>query len=161
MLRFLLLFLTTHLLTANEHYLLPENRSDLLHSLQQKILRAQEITIVTSELQSSMLKRGIEKAITKGVHFSLLTQNTESAGTFAKYKNSSIYLMPQSDRVHHLELMLLLIDKSDLCYGSIALNEKSMREVISLITCTTNREEIAFAQRSIASYKKWFEPYND
>jgi len=159
MVRFLLLYLIALTLSSNEHYLLPENRSDLLHALQQKILRAQKITILTSELQSSVLRRSIEKAIAKGVHFTLLTQSRESAGTFAKYKNSSVYLMAQDESTSTLALMFFLVDESDLCYGSVALHAKSMREVISLITCTTKKEEINFAQKSIVAYKQRFKPY--
>ena len=83
-------------LSANEYYLLPEHKSDLLHTLKQKIDRARTITIISSELESPVLSRSIEKALLKGSCLHLITTSLKSAAYYAKYKNTSVNV-PRSE----------------------------------------------------------------
>ena len=156
----LYLLLSTLALFAQEHYLLPENRSDLLHTLQQKISRAHSITIITSKLKVSVLSRSIEKSIHRGGNFKLITTDISSAAYFSKYQRTDIYIPKEESKIGHFALLIMLIDESDLCLGSIALHDQTLKEEISEVTCTTNTEDIAFAQQIIESYTERFERYD-
>ena len=112
--RFLSIFMgvTVLLLTlnANEHYLLPEHRSDLMHTLKLKIERAEHLTIISSGLDNPSLAKSIEKAIGKKALFHLITTDLASAAYYAKYKNTSVKI-PTSSRIEesfNLNILLLL-----------------------------------------------------
>lgn len=147
-------------LDANEHYLLPEHKSDLMHTLKQKISRAQTITIISGELQSPSLARSIEKAIANHRRLHLITADLNTAAYYAKYKNSTVKV-PASDRpVENFSLTLLLIDESDICFSSLAFNEALLDAHVGEVICTTNSEEIAFGKRIKAVFMERFEDYN-
>ncbi len=153
------MFLTLTL-TANEHYLLPEHKSDLIHTLKRKIERANNITIITSGLDNPSLSKSIEKALKKGAHFHLLTTDITDAAYYAKYKNTTVKV-PTSDRLtDNYSLNILLIDESDVCFSSLSFSEAILKRNIGEVICTTNREEIGFAIDIEKRFSKRFEDYN-
>jgi len=162
-LRFSILILLTALITtlqANEHFLLPDQRSDLLHSLKSKIKRAKQITIITAYLHSKQLSKAIEKAISQGAELHLITTDLESAARYAKYRHTKVYV-PRHIREDTLfTITLLLIDNSDLCIASLPFDEQYLKEQTGMVICTTDHEEITFATSLQKTYTERFEPYS-
>ncbi|MEN8146022.1 MAG: hypothetical protein ABFR02_00220 [Campylobacterota bacterium] len=147
-------------LYANEHYLLPEHKSDLMYTLKKKIDRAEHITIVTGELENPSLAKSIEKAIKRGARFHLITTHHKSAAYFAKYKNTRVHLPASRDLSEKFALNLLLIDESDVCFSTLAFSEAVVKRSIGEVICTTNREEIDFAQEIKKRFTERFEDYH-
>lgn len=155
-----LVFLTLTL-TANEHYLLPEHKSDLIHTFKRKIDRAQNITIITSGLDNPSLSKSIENALLKEAHLHLLTTDILSAAYYAKYKNTTVKV-PTSDRLSdNFALNILLIDESDVCFSTLAFSEAVLKRSIGEVTCTTNGEEIDFAIDLKRRFSERFEGYDE
>ena len=147
-------------LNANEHYLLPEHKSDLMYTLKQKVDRADRITIVTSELENPSLSKSIEKAIHRGAAFHLITTHHKSAAYFAKYKNTRVHLPASRDLTEKFALNLLLIDESDVCFSTLPFSDAIVKRSIGEVICTTNREEIDFAKEIEKRFTERFENYN-
>lgn len=146
-------------LNANEHYLLPEQKSDLLHTLKMKIERAESLTIITAKLESKTLFKSIEKILHHGAKFRLITSSFKSAAFYAKYKGTNVQV-PLSERVgENFSLNVLLIDKSDVCFSSVAFSDADLKSFIGEVICTTDRENILFAQRVEKSFSDRFEDY--
>ena len=144
---------------ANEHYLLPDNRSDLLHTMQQKIERAGSVTIITQELKEPALTRSIEKALRKGTRLHLITGDLESAAFFAKYRNTRVSV-PASGRIgEKFALNILIIDKSDACFSGVAFSEAALGSNIGEVTCTTDQEDVGFAEEIGKRFTQRFEAY--
>ncbi len=147
-------------LNANEHYLLPEHKSDLLHTLKQKLDRSRTITIICSELESPSLARSIEKALLKGSDFHLITTSLKSAAYYAKYKNTLVKV-PVSGRIgDKFSLNILIIDRSDICFSTIAFSEALLKNHIGNVVCTTDEEDIAFGKKVEKSFIERFEEYD-
>ncbi|WP_345976598.1 hypothetical protein [Sulfurimonas sp. HSL3-7] len=152
------MFLTITL-NANEYYLLPEHKSDLLHTLKQKIARARTITFICSELESQPLAQSIEKALLKGSEFHLITTSLESAAYYAKYKNTLVKV-PRSEGINEaFSLNMLIIDRSDICFSTLAFSEALLKRHIGSVICTTDEEDIAFGERVEKSFVERFEAY--
>lgn len=147
--------------TANEHYLLPEHRSNLIHTLKSKIERAEHITVITPELENSALSKSIEKALRKESHFTLITTDKRAAAYYAKYKNTTVKIAGSDRLTDNFSLNILLIDKSDVCFSTLAFSESSLKEKIGQVICTTSREEIDFAIDIKKRYMERFEEYNE
>ncbi len=147
-------------LTANEHYLLPEHKSDLMHTFKQKISRADTVTIISAQLESPSLAKSIEKAVLNGSNLCLITSDLKSAAYYAKYKNTRIKV-PTSGRIAETFFInILLIDQSDVCFSSLEFSEEVFKKSIGTVTCTTNREDIDFAIDIEKRFSKRFEDYN-
>ena len=154
------ILLLTLPLIANEHYLLPEHKSNLMNTLKRKISRAQNVTIISSRLDNTSLSKSIEKAIRHGAKFHLITADLTSASFYAKYKNTQIDV-PSSPRLREtFNLNILLIDKSDVCFSTLAFDETALKKEVGMVTCTTNREDIAFALDIKKRFTERFEDYN-
>lgn len=147
-------------LSADEYYLLPDQKSDLLHTLTSKIKRAQNIQILISKIDNTTLRRTLEKRIATGGHLSLITTNLQSAAYFAKYKDAEVYVPPTAYDAGKLTLFALLIDQSDLCIGTLSLDKKSREEQVTEVHCGTSKEEISFVQGLFKTYKERFVLYN-
>lgn len=147
-------------LTADEHYLLPDQKSDLLHTLTSKIKRAEHIQIIISKLQNASLRKTIEKSISKGSHLTLMTTDLESAAYFAKYRDTQVYLPPSPYEAGRFSLFVLLVDETDVCIGSFTLDQEHRKEQITQVRCTTSEEEIDFAKNLLSTYKKRFRLYS-
>ena len=147
-------------LDANEHYLLPEHNSDLIHTLKQKISRAQTITIISGELQSPSLAASIEKAIADDRRLHLITTDLNSAAYYAKYKNSIVKVPVSDPQAVTFSVSLLLIDESDICFSSLPFSEAVLRAQIGEVICTTNREDIDFGKRIKAAFMERFVDYS-
>jgi len=152
-----LLFNTLH---ANEHYLLPEHNSDLIHTLKQKISRAETITIISGELQNPSLAESIEKAVADNRRFYLITTDLDSAAYYAKYTNTVVKVPVSDPPLKNFSMTLLLIDESDICFSSLPFSEALLRTQIGEVICTTESEEIAFGKRIKAAFMERFEEYN-
>ena len=153
-----LLFLITTL-DANEHYLLPEHKSDLLHTLKQKLERARSITFICSELESPALAKSIEKALLKGSDLRLITTSLNSASYYAKYKNTLVKV-PRSERTgEEFSLNMLIIDRSDICFSTLPFSEALLKGRIGNVVCTTDEEDIAFGKKVEKSFSERFETY--
>lgn len=153
------LMLLTIALNANEHYLLPEHKSDLVHTLKHKIDRARTITIISSELESPALSKSIERALLKGSDLHLITTSLKSAAYYAKYKNTSVKV-PPSERIREkFALNILIIDSSDICFATLAFSEALLKRHIGNVICTTDAEDIAFGKRVEKSFSERFEAY--
>ncbi len=147
-------------LNANEHYLLPEHQSDLMHTLKRKIARAENITIITSGLSNPSLAKSIEKALTDGATFHLITPDLDTAAYYAKYKNTTVKV-PVSNRVtEQFHLNVLSIDGSDVCISTLAFDTAVLTKRIGEVICTTSREEIAFAKEIEQRFNERFEDYD-
>lgn len=154
-----IIFLSTTV-AANEHYLLPEHKSDLMYTLKQKISRADTITIISSQLESPSLAKSIEKAIQNGSYLHLVTSDLNSAAYYAKYKQTQIKV-PASNRIAEtFSINILLIDQSDVCFSSVEFSEEILMKKIGMVTCTTNREDIDFTMQIKKSFFERFEDYN-
>lgn len=146
-------------LNANEHYLLPEHKSDLLHALKQKVDRARTITIICSELESPSLAGSIEKALLKGSDLHLVTTSLNSAAYYAKYKNTLVKV-PRSEHLDEkFSLNMLIIDRSDICFSTVAFSEALLKSHIGSVVCTTDNEDIAFGKKVEKSFLERFEAY--
>lgn len=145
---------------ADEHYLLPEHNSDLLHTLKSKINRAGNLTIISSELKSPSLSKSIEKALLKGAHFDLFTTDIQTAAYYAKYKNTFVKVPVTDQLTNAFSLHVLLIDKSDVCFSSLAFNDALMSRQMGEVICTTDQEEIDFALHIEKRLAERFEAYN-
>ncbi len=154
---FSLLFIT---LQANEHYLLPEQKSDLIQTLKRKVERAHTLSIITTDLESQILSRSIERLLKKKHQFTLITSSSSSAAYYAKYKNTKVYLPPSQRPLEHFNVNIFIIDKSDICISSLAFKEHLLRQTQGVVSCTTAREEIDFGLALIKKYQQRFELYN-
>ncbi len=152
--------LFTLALNADEHYLLPEQKSDLLHTLKMKIARAENLTIITGKLESKTLLRSIEKGLHRGAKFRLITSSFKSAAFYAKYKGTNVKV-PASARIsENFALNILLIDKSDVCFSSVAFSETDLKSFIGEAVCTTDNEDILFAHKVEKYFSDRFENYD-
>ena len=147
-------------LSANEHYLLPEEKSDLLYSLKRKIERAESITIITSSLDNPSLSKSIEKALKQEAHFKLITTDMPSAAYYAKYKNTAVKVPTSQRLADNFHLNILLIDQSDVCFSTLSFSEAAFKTAVGEVTCTTNDEEITFALDIMKRFTERFEDYN-
>ena len=147
-------------LMSDEHYLLPDQKSDLLHTLTSKIKRAEHIQIIISKLQNTTLRKSIEKRIAKGSHLTLVATDLESAAYFAKYKHTQVYIPPSGYDKGKLALFVLLIDKTDICIGALSLDRDTHKEQVTQVRCSTSNEEIDFAKSLLKTYKERFVLYN-
>ena len=147
-------------LCANEHYLLPEEKSDLMHSLKRKIQRAENITIITSSLDNPSLSKSIEKALKQGTNFKLITTNITSAAYYAKYRNTTVKVPTSQRLADSFHLNILLINQSDVCFSTLPFSDVDLKRGIGAVTCTTNIEEIMFVLDIIKRYTERFEDYN-
>lgn len=145
---------------ADEHYLLPEHKSDLLHTLKSKVDRAGKITLITSELKSPSLSQGIEKALIKGSHVDLYTTDMQTAAYYAKYKNTVVKVPVAELSTNAFAIHVLLVDKSDVCFSSLAFNDELMGQQMGEVICTTDQEQIDFALRIQKRLSERFELYN-
>ena len=147
-------------LGADEYYLLPDQKSDLLHTLTSKIKRAQDIQILISTISNTSLRRTLEKRIATGSHLTLITTDLQSAAYFAKYQDTEVYVPPTAYDAGKLTLFALLIDRSDLCIGALTLDRERLKEQVTEVHCSTSKEEIVFVQRLFKTYKERFISYN-
>lgn len=147
-------------LTANEHYLLPEHKSDLMHTLKRKIERGGTISIITSKLDSPSLTKSIEKSLVNEAYFHLTTTDMATAAHYAKYKNSTVKV-PRSNRLtENFYLNILLIDESDVCFSTLPFSESIWKRAIGEVICTTDSEEISFALDIKRRFTERFDDYN-
>ena len=144
---------------ANEHYLLPEHKSNLMRTLKLKIERAHTITIITQKLDSNTLSRSIEKGLRANAKLELITTDLTTASYFAKYKNTTVKVPLSKNLTKTFTLNILLIDKSDICFSSLAFDEAILRREIGQVICTTDSEEIKFGEKIRAKFMEWFETY--
>ncbi len=147
-------------LTANEHYLLPEHKSDLMHTLKLKIGRAHHISIISSGLDNPSLAKSIEKALSKKAKLHLITADVATASYYAKFRNTTVKVPTSGRMQEHFNLNILLIDRSDVCFSTLAFSESVLKKDIGEVTCTTDREEIDFAVDIERRFTKRFEDYN-
>ena len=145
-------------LNADEYYLLPAQKSDLLHTLKMKIERAHNVTIITKKLESPLLFKSIEKGLLNGAKFQLVTSSLESASFYAKYKSTTVKV--PADTGNNLALNLLLIDESDVCFSSVAFNDNDLGTFIGEVICTTDKNKINFAQEIELYFSNSFENYH-
>jgi len=156
---FISLIVLTIALSASEHYLLPENKSDLIRTLKLKIERADTIVIITKRLDSNTLSRSIEKRVSAHANMQLITTDLSTAAYYAKYKNTTVQVPNAQDSTETFTLNILLIDKSDICFSSLPFDESILKREIGQVICTTNREEIKFAETIRDTYMERFEAY--
>ena len=154
---FSILFTT---LQANEYYLMPEQKSDLMQTLKRKVARAHTLSVITTDLESPILSKGIEKLLKKEYPFILVTPSRSSAAYYAKYKNTKVYLPPSQRPLEHFNINILIIDKSDICISSLPFNEQLLRQAQGIVRCTTAKEEVDFGLELIKKYQQRFELYN-
>jgi len=147
-------------LSANEHYLLPEEKSDLMHSLKRKIERAENITMITSSLDNPSLSKSIEKALKQAACFNLITTDMQSAAYYAKYKNTTVKVPVSQRLADNFHLNILLIDQSDVCFSTLSFSDADLKRGIGAVTCTTNDEEITFALDIQKHFSERFEDYS-
>lgn len=157
----LLLFFLGEDLAANEQFLLPENKSDMIHTLKQKIERAQKVTIITAHLNTATLSRSLEKAIRHKHSFTLITTDQNSAAFYAKYKSTSVFVPPSARALEAFSINILLIDNSDVCFSSLPFDDKVLRRETGWVSCTTDQKEIAFGKKLANTFIQRFEPYNE
>ena len=147
-------------LTADEHYLLPDQKSDLLHTLTSKIKRAEHIQIIISKLQETTLRNAIKKRIAKGGQLTLIATDLDTAAYFAKYRDTQVYVPPSDYEAGRLALFVLLVDETDICIGALTLEKEKAKEQVTQVRCTTAQEEIEFAKSLLHTYKERFVLYN-
>jgi len=147
-------------LLSDGYYLLPDQKSDLLHTLTSKIKRAGHIQIIISKLQNTTLRKSIEKRIAKESHLTLIATDLESAAYFAKYKHTQVYIPPSGYDEGKLSLFVLLIDETDICIGSLSLDRDTHKEQVTQVRCSTSQEDIDFAKNLLHTYKERFVLYN-
>ncbi len=142
-----LLFLSV--VYGNSFFLLPDQSSDALYALKQKIKAAQNsIVLITPFALDKSLRKAIIKRLPYLDTFTLITSSEKIAGSFAIYKNSDVKLL-RSDNVHNLQMTLLLIDERHGCLSSVGLIKNITRSQTGIITCSSTSEEIDFYQSVI------------
>ena len=144
---------------ANEHYLLPEHKSNLMRTLKLKIERAFSITIITQRLDSNTLSRSIEKGLRANTKLEIITTDLTTASYFAKYKSTTVKVPLSKDLAKVFTLNILLIDKSDICFSTLPFDEAILRREIGQVICTTDEEEIKFGEEIKVKFMKRFETY--
>ncbi len=155
----LTLLILTITLEANEHYLLPEDKSNLMRTLKLKLERAKSITIITQKLASNTLSRSIEKSLRKKATLLLITTDLDSAAYYAKYKNTLVKV-PTSQRLAlSFQLNILLIDESNICFSSLPFDDALLRRETGQVICTTDAEEIRFGESIKEKFLQRFETY--
>ena len=159
LLNFIAILLVSTQLNANEHFLLPEQKSALIESLKSKIERAHTLRIVTQILEHSQLSKSIEKKLLKGGVFELVVADVKSAAYYAKYKNSTVYIPSNTDLFENFTLNILIIDQSDVCFSSLPFNSATLQRKIGHVACTTNPEDVSFALDAFKRFKARFERY--
>ena len=147
-------------LSSDEHYLLPEHNSDLLHTLKLKIERATAITVITGELASPAIARSIEKSLQRGATLDLITTDFKSAAYFSKYKNTLVHVPKDEGMKEKFMLNILIIDNSDVCFSSVAFSEILFKRNIGEVICTTDQETVLFGKKTEKSFLDRFEAYN-
>lgn len=147
-------------LHANQHYLLPEQYSDLMHTLTQKIKRAHHITVITQGLESLSLSKSIENALLAKAAFHLITTDLSTAAYYAKYKNSTVRVPTSPHLAERFRVNVLMIDDSEVCISTLPFVQDDLRSKIGMVICSTNPEEIGFSQNISKRYSERFEPYN-
>jgi len=160
LLNFLALLLTMTYLNANEHFVLPEEKSDMIFSLKSKIERAQKLRIMTQNIAHSTLNKSIEKQLLKDGTFELIVVDKKSAGYFAKYINTTVYLPPEPQTITVFNLNILIVDESDVCFSSLPFSSVTFQRDIGQVLCTTNKEEIIYALDVFKRFKERFVPYH-
>ena len=153
------LILLSIMALANEHYLLPENKSDLMRTLKLKIERANNITIITQRLDSTTLSRSIEKRVRSKARLQLITSDLSSASYYAKYRNTIVKVPSSQVQTKTFTLNILLIDNSDICFSSLPFDETVLRRDIGQVICSTDKEDIAFGKEIREKFLKRFETY--
>jgi len=153
------LILLTISLAANEHYLLPEDKSSVMRTLKLKIERAHTITIITQKLDAPTLSRSIEKRLRSQAHLLLITTDLTTASYYAKYKNVQVKVSTSQRLSKMFTLNILLIDNSDICFSSLAFDENILRREIGQLICTTDAEEIKFGEEIREKFLVRFEEY--
>ena len=156
LLTLIILTLTLH---ANEHYLLPEDKSNLIRTLKLKIERANTITIITQRFDSNTLSHSIEKRLLANARLLLITTDVNTASYYAKYKNTQIKVPHLPQLTELFTLNLLLIDKSDICFSSLPFDEAILKRNIGQVICTTDTKEIGFGEEIIQKFLERFEAY--
>ncbi len=146
-------------LAANEHYLLPEHKTDLIHTLKRKIERAENITLIVTELDDASLGKSIEKALRRGASLELITPDMQTAAYYAKYRNTAVRVPSNSRSDDSFTLNILLIDKSDVCFSTVGFNETQLGKATGMAVCTTQKEEIDFASGIEKRLHEHFENY--
>ena len=157
-LNFLAFLITTTHLNANEHFVLPEEKSDMISSLKSKIERAKILRVITQSMDHNGLNKSIEKQLQKEGIFELIVVDQKSAAYFAKYKNTTVYLPPET--MPFFSLNILLVDESDVCFSSLSFNNTALQRDIGQIICTTNKEELTYALDVFRRFKERFVPYH-
>ena len=158
---FISLFIVQTALYANEHYLIPEQKSDLIHTLKRKIERAHSLSIITSQLESATLDRSIQKLLKNEGNFVLITTSKTTAAYYAKYKNTSIYLPKERRPLSTFKIHILLIDHSDVCISSVAFSNEQLQKEHAIVICTTAQEEVDFATHLKKLYQERFTDYHN
>ena len=156
---FISLILLTITASASEHYLLPENKSDLIRTLKLKIERANSIVIITQRLDSNTLSRSIEKRVRANANMQLITSDLTAAAYYAKYKNTTVKVPRSQHTPETFTLNILLIDESDICFSSLPFDESILKREIGQVICTTNKEEVKFGETIRDTYMERFEAY--
>lgn len=150
----------TAALSADEHYLLPEHNSDLMHSLKLKIERATAVTLITGGLAGPSIARSIEKSLQRGATLHLITTDFKSAAYFSKYRNTLVNVPKDKGIKERFALNILIIDKSDICFSSVAFSEILLKRNIGEVICTTDQESVLFGKKTEKSFSDRFEAYN-
>jgi len=152
-----LLFLTP--LFGSEAYLLPDDYAMLNYNLSQKIKRAHKVTIVTQSFQHPSLNRALLKHLSSHNDLLLITADQPSAAYFAKYKNTQVYLPPNTFDTTHFKLNFMIIDQSDVCFFSTAITQEKFKKESAYARCSNDEEEIAFALKTGQLLSQRFLPY--
>jgi len=144
---------------SSDTFLLPDESSDALYDLKQKIKNAQStITLLTPSTIDKSLRKAITKQLSDQVTFKLITSSKEFASTFAIYKNSDVRILRANDS-EKLQMHLILIDSKTGCLSTVAFENSVTRTKIGVITCSSNSENIVFYQSLIERLNQRSDPY--
>jgi len=144
---------------GSNSFLLPDESSDALYALKQKIKSAKStIILLTPYTIDKSLRKAIIKQLSHQVSFKLITSSEEFASTFAIYKNSDVNLL-RSANLLSLQINLLLIDGKTGCLSTVAFENTVTRAKTGIITCSSNSEDITFYQSVIKRLDQRSDPY--
>ena len=147
------------IIQGSDAFLLPDQSSDALYTLKQKIKTAKNsIILLTSSDIDASLRKAIVKQLSSDVKFKLITSSEKTAGSFAIYRNSSVFVL-RSNSSHNLQTNLLVIDGKTGCLSTLGLDNVITRQQTGIILCSDQSKDIVFYQSVIDRLSLRSDPY--
>jgi hypothetical protein len=140
-------------LYADGTYLLPHRWQDARHELTAVIRSApSRITIVTDELDDSIIRRTLRDAIKAHKQITLMTVSKRTAGAWALYQSVDACILAASKP---LGFSLIATDAPESCSVTLPLSTEALRNRYGVVRCTSTNdfnETISYLKKDCRAY---------